>query len=56
MVWKIYYSNQKCWWSISQIPITDTKLYVSVANLSAQDNVKLLQQIKAGFLTNNWLK
>ena len=29
--------------------ITKTKLYVSVATLSAQDNVKLLQQLKSGF-------
>ena len=36
----------------SQIPIfalTDTKLYVSVVALSAQDNVKLLQQLKSDF-------
>ena len=29
--------------------ITDTKLNVLVATLSAQDNEKLLQQLKAGF-------
>ena len=36
----------------SQIPafaLTDTKLYVSVVALSAQDNVKLLQQLKSDF-------
>ena len=29
--------------------IGDTKLYVPVANLTTQDNAKLLQQIKSGF-------
>ena len=29
--------------------ITDTKLYVPVVTLSAQDNVKLLQQLKSGY-------
>ena len=29
--------------------ITDAKLYVPVVTLSAQDNVKLLQQLKSGF-------
>ena len=29
--------------------ITDTKLYVPVIPLSAQDNSKLLQQLKSGF-------
>ena len=28
--------------------ITDTKLYVAVVTLSAQDNVKLLDQLKSG--------
>ena len=28
--------------------ITDTKLYVLVANLSTQDNAKLLQKLKSG--------
>ena len=37
--------------------ITKTKLYVSVATLSAQDNVKLLQQLKSGFKRIiNWNK
>ena len=40
----------------AKFSITDTKRYVSVVTLSAQDNAKLLQQIKAGFLTNNRLK
>ena len=30
-------------------PITDTKLNVLVATLSAQDNEELLQQLKPGF-------
>ena len=29
--------------------ITDAKLYVPVVTLSAQDNAKLLQQLKSGF-------
>ena len=29
--------------------ITDTKVYVPVVTLSAQDNAKLLQQLKSGF-------
>ena len=33
--------------------ITDTKFYVPVVNLSAQDYEKLLQQLKASF---NWNK
>ena len=37
--------------------ITDTKLYVTVVTLSAQDNAKLLQQLKSGFKdTINWNK
>ena len=37
--------------------ITDTKLYVPVITLSAQDNAKLLQQLKSGFKrTINWNK
>ena len=35
--------------------ITETKLYVPVVTLSAQDNAKLLQQLKSGFKrTINW--
>ena len=29
--------------------ITDTKLYVPIGTLSAQDNAKLFQQLKSGF-------
>ena len=37
--------------------ITDTKLYVLVVTLSAQDNAKLLQQLKSGFKRMiNWNK
>ena len=37
--------------------ITDAKLYVPVGTLSAQDNAKLLQQLKSGFKrTINWNK
>ena len=37
--------------------ITYTKLYVPVVTLSAQDNEKLLQQLKRGFKrTINWNK
>ena len=37
--------------------ITDTKLYVPVVTLSAQDNAKLLQQLKSGFKRIiNWNK
>ena len=37
--------------------ITETKLYVPVATLSTQDNVKLLQQLKSGFKRKiNWNK
>ena len=35
--------------------ITDAKLYVPVGTLSAQDNAKLLQQLKSSFKrTINW--
>ena len=37
--------------------ITDPRLYVPVVTLSAQDNTKLLQQLKSGFKrTTNWNK
>ena len=37
--------------------ITDTKLYVLVVTLSTQDNIKLLQELKSGFIgTINWNK
>ena len=36
---------------------TDTKLYVPVVTLSAQDNTNLLRQLKSGFRrTINWNK
>ena len=39
----------------STFTITDTKLYVTVVTLSAQDNAKLLEQLKTGFKrTTNW--
>ena len=42
---------------VTKFKITDTKLYVSVAILSTQDNEKLLQQLKIGFKrTINWNK
>ena len=42
---------------VTTFAITDTKLYVSVLNLSTQDNAKLLQQLKLGFTrTINWNK
>ena len=35
--------------------ICDTKIYVAVVTLSAQDNVKLLDELKFGFKrTINW--
>ena len=37
--------------------ITETKLYIPVVTLSAQDNAKLLQQLKSGFnRIFNWNK
>ena len=33
----------------TKLSITDTKLYVSVLNLSTQDDTKLLQQLKLEF-------
>ena len=37
--------------------ITDTKLYVQVVTLVAQDNTKLLQELKSGFKRIiNWIK
>ena len=41
----------------TKFKITDTKLYVPVVTLSAQDNAKLLQQLKSCFKrTVNWNK
>ena len=34
---------------ITKFKITDTKLYVSVVNLSTEDDVKLLKQLGSGF-------
>ena len=46
------YGNRK-----PKFAITDTKVYVPVVNLSAQDNEKLLQQLKTVFKrTINWNK
>ena len=33
--------------------ITDTKIYVPVVTLSAQENTKFLQQLKSGFKKSN---
>ena len=41
----------------TKFAITDTKLYVPIAILSAQDNAKLLQELKSGLKrTVNWNK
>ena len=41
----------------TKFPITDTKLYVPIVNLSTVDNVKLLKQLQSGFeRTFNWNK
>ena len=41
----------------TKFPITDTKLYFPVLNLSTSDNAKLLQRSKAGLKrTTNWNK
>ena len=41
----------------TKFKITETKLYVPVVTLSAQDNAQLLQQLKLGFKrTINWSK
>ena len=40
---------------VTTFAIPDTKVYVPVVNLSAQDNVQLLQQLKSDFKrTINW--
>ena len=40
---------------VTKISITDAKRYVPVVTLSAQDNAKLLEQLKSGFKrTINW--
>ena len=44
-------------YQVPKVAITNTKLYVPVVTLSAQDNKKLLQQLKTGFKrTVNWDK
>ena len=41
----------------TKFAITDTKLYVPVATLSTEDNVKLLKQLESGFKrTISWNK
>ena len=41
----------------TKFAITDANLYVPVVTLSAQDNEKLLEQLKTGFKrTSNWSK
>ena len=53
----MYYSNWKLWRSKTKMAITDIKIYVPVVTLSAQDNEKLLQQLKTRFKrTINWNK
>ena len=40
---------------VTTFALTDTKLYVPVVTLLAQDNAKLLQQLESGFTrTINW--
>ena len=46
----------KFYWE-GKFAITETKLYIPVVTLSAQDNAKLLKQLKSGFKrTINWNK
>ena len=48
----LYVANQ-----VPEFEITDTKLYIPIITLSAQDNVKLLKQIESGFIrTIDWNK
>ena len=54
MVWKCVLSNAT---TATTFAITDTKLYVLVVTLSAQDNAKLLGQSRSSFKrTNDWNK
>ena len=46
MVWNLCYSSAT---GETKIAITDTKLYVPVATLSNDDNVKLFKQLESGF-------
>ena len=42
---------------VTILSITDTKLYVPIATLSAQDNAKLFEKLTSGFKrTINWNK
>ena len=41
----------------TKFAIADTKLYVPIVTLSTQDNAKLLEKLKSGFMrTINWNK
>ena len=41
----------------TKFAIVDTKIYVLIVTLSAQDNAKLLEQLRSGFKrTTNWNK
>ena len=42
----MYDSNQRLWWRKTKFAINDTKFYVPIVTLSAQDNEKLLPQLK----------
>ena len=48
-VWKMYYRTWDYGNREPKFAIADTKLYVPMVTLSAQDNEKLLQQLKAVF-------
>ena len=55
MVCKLVSSRRYCSKLNPTLPITDTKLYVSVVTLSSKDNSKLLEQSKSHFKrTINW--
>ena len=48
----LYVANQ-----VPEFEITNTKLYIPIITLSAQDNVKLLKQLESGFIrTTDWNK
>ena len=48
----LYVANQ-----VPEFEITDTKLYIPIITLSAEDNVKLLKQLESGFIrTTDWNK
>ena len=38
---------------VPEFKMTDTKLYIPIVVLSAQDNAKLLKQLQPGFYKNN---